>query len=68
MIQYAFCYPDNKAETYELRMKIDLSIQQHNIVDLIDTNLDSLSIQKIFLKRDQLNQTLIAYLRSLLKQ
>ena len=68
MLQYGFCFPSNKFDSFELRMKLDMSIQDHNISDLIDFDLKSRSIQKIFLKHDQLNLTLIAYLRSLLKQ
>ena len=47
MLQYSFCFPDNRFDTYEIRMRIDLSIQEHSIVDLIDFTLESLSIQKI---------------------
>ena len=68
MMQYAFCYPNNRYDTLELGMRIDLAISQRNITELIDFKAGSLSVQKIFLKREQMNQTLIAYLRSLFKQ
>ena len=44
LVQYGFCFPNNKYDTYELRMKIDLSIEQHELTELVDFTFKYLSV------------------------
>ena len=68
MLQYGFCYADNRYNTVEVRMRIDMSIMDHALEELIDYRGTSRSFQKLFLGGQLINHTLVAYFRALLKQ
>ena len=64
---YGFCIP-NVHDTYEIWMRLDLPEEMHTLSELIDFEFKSFSTEKILLKKDLLNDELLAYLRALCKQ
>ena len=67
LVHYGFCLPDNKYDTYELRMRVDKSSEEHSLTELIDFMFELRSVESFFLKRDLICEELVAYLRALCK-
>ena len=55
MLYYGFCYPDNKFDSLELRLRIDKSIMENDLEELIDFNCKSYTYQKFYLKPNMIN-------------
>ena len=68
LVHYGFCLADNRYDTYELRMRVDLSSEEYSCVELIDFLFQCRSVEKYFLKRDKICEELVGYLRALCKQ
>ena len=67
LINYGFCFPDNKYDSYELPMRVDLPFNDVNPAELIDFKHEHDQVQPIRFKIDQINETMVGYLRSCCK-
>ena len=68
LLDYGFVYPDNNYDTFNFQMRLDSSIEDLSLPGMIDYTCEAKSCQPIYLKRHQINQALLAYLRSIYKQ
>lgn len=68
LLNYGFCFPGNKYDSYELGFKLDVDIRDPFVPAMIDFKGVGKMCQRIRFKSNILNDTLMSYLRSVLKQ
>jgi len=67
MQNYSFCFPDNKIDSYLIKLKLDIDLNEPFVPHMIDFKKQPLT-QEVRLKRDKICEMLMSYLRSVLKQ
>lgn len=68
LINYGFCFPGNKYDSYEVAVRIRSDFDKDpNPSEIIDLNWESNSMQPIRLKKNQINEVLLGYLRATCK-
>ena len=68
LLNYGFCFPDNKYDSYEFPMRLDVPIKETFTSHVIDIGWQSKGSPKMRLKSDQLCYLMLAYLRFMLKR
>ena len=67
LVNYGFCFPGNRYESYYVNMRLDLENGEDLLGQMIDFDRKAQNCQQIRLKKDQLNDMMLAYLRTFLK-
>jgi len=68
LVNYGFCFPNNRYDSYEIGVRLDVDIRDPFVPNMIDFKGTAKICQRIRFKRDQLCEMLLFYLRSVLKQ
>lgn len=68
LINYGFCFPNNLYDSFEFHLRLDVPIVDKFVPELIDLECKMKKIQKIRLKRDQICEVLLSFLRSFCKK
>ena len=69
MLNYGFAFANNKYDAYGVRLSMDMSLKEVvRVKDFFPISNSNDNIQVVKLKLDQLNFTLIAYLRKVLQE
>ena len=68
LLNYGFCFPDNKYDSYEFPMRLDLPINEGFVPEIIDLGWQSRINQKMRLKKGQICFVMVAYLRYVLQR
>lgn len=69
LLNYGFCFPGNKYDSFEFPLRLDVPITATLCVsDIVDLEWQSRSIQAVRLKRDQICEVMLAFLRSACKK
>lgn len=67
LLNYGFCFPDNTNDSYSVRLKMNINLQEIFIPQIVDYKGAEFT-QEIRLKNNQLNSLLMSYWRSVCKK
>ena len=67
MINYSFCFPNNVCNSYSVNMRTDLDVTDLFIPDMVDLTFEKEHAEEVRLKVDEINEVLVAYLRTACK-
>ena len=69
LLNYGFCFPDNKYDSYAINMRIDVSDENEIFApSLVDFKMQNENVQEIRFKTNQINEVFVAYLRTICKK
>ena len=68
LLNYGFCFQNNKYDSYEIPMRLDLPFEEIVPSELVDLKFLSAQAQPIRFKNDQINEVMVGYLRSCCKK
>lgn len=68
LLNYGFCFPGNKYDSYEFPLRLDVPVDDLFVPEIVDLNWSSARTQSVRLKKDQINEVMIAFLRSICKK
>ena len=68
LLNYGFCFPGNNYDSFEFPIRMDVPIVDLFVPEIVDLEWTSMRTQAIRMKKDQINEVMIAFLRSVCKK
>ena len=68
LVNYGFCFPGNKYDSYEFPLRMDMPIGDLFVPEIVDLEWTSRQSQAVRLKKDQICDVMTGFLRSTCKK
>ena len=68
LLNYGFCFPGNNYDSFEFPMRLDIPVGQVFVPEIVDLNWSSRMNQVVRLKKDQICEVMVGFLRSVCKK
>lgn len=68
LVNYGFCFPGNSYDSYEFPLRLDVPTDEIFVPEIVDLSWQGKLCQAVRLKKDQICEVMVAFLRSCCKQ
>ena len=68
LLNYGFCFPGNRYDSFEFPLRLDLGVDELFAPELVDLTWTNRMTQAVRLKKDQICEVMLGFLRSTCKK